>query len=73
LSDRGKSAANPDGFASILTMGRRKYDRLNRVHICLFCPIKEVAMKVVVLDHPKILSFFLRRIYGIKRVKDKQV
>ena len=29
-------------------------------------------MKVVVLDHPMILSFFLRRIYGIKKVKDKQ-
>jgi hypothetical protein len=29
-------------------------------------------MKVVVLDHPKVLSFFLRRIYGIKRVKEKQ-
>ena len=33
---------------------------------------KEVAMKVVVLDRPKILSFFLRRIYGIKKTKDKQ-
>ena len=29
-------------------------------------------MKVVVLDHPKVLSFFLRRIYGIKKVKEKQ-
>lgn len=28
-------------------------------------------MKVIVLDRPKILSFFLRRIYGIKKVKDK--
>jgi len=28
-------------------------------------------MKVVVLDRPKVLSFFLRRIYGIKKVKDK--
>ena len=25
MSDRGKTAANPDGFARILTMGRRKY------------------------------------------------
>ena len=33
---------------------------------------KEVAMKVVVLDRPKFLSFFLRKIYGIKKVKDKQ-
>lgn len=31
---------------------------------------QEAAMKVVVLDHPKILGFFLRRIYGIKKVKD---
>ncbi|MBQ6336896.1 MAG: stage V sporulation protein SpoVM [Ruminococcus sp.] len=29
-------------------------------------------MKVVVLDHPKILSFFLRRIYGIKKVKEQK-
>ncbi len=28
-------------------------------------------MKVVVLDRPKVLSFFLRKIYGIKKVKDK--
>lgn len=27
-------------------------------------------MKVVVLDRPKVLSFFLRRIYGIKKVKE---
>ena len=27
-------------------------------------------MKVVVLDHPKVLSFVLRKIYGIKKVKD---
>ena len=33
LSDRGISTANPDGFASIITMGRRKYDRLNRIRI----------------------------------------
>ena len=26
-------------------------------------------MKVVVLDHPKVVSFFLRKIYGIKKVK----
>ena len=29
-------------------------------------------MKVVVLDHPKILSFFHRRIYGIKKVKKQK-
>lgn len=29
-------------------------------------------MNVVVLDHPKILSFFLRRIYGIKKVKEQK-
>ena len=29
LSDRGKTTANPDGFARILTMGRRKYARQN--------------------------------------------
>ncbi|MBQ7218138.1 MAG: stage V sporulation protein SpoVM [Ruminococcus sp.] len=29
-------------------------------------------MKVVVLDHPKFLSFFLRKIYGIKKIKDKE-
>lgn len=29
-------------------------------------------MKVVVLDKPKFLSFFLRKIYGIKKVKDKE-
>ena len=29
-------------------------------------------MKVVVLDRPKILSFFLRKIYGIKKVKDNK-
>lgn len=29
-------------------------------------------MKVVVLDHPKVLSFFLRKIYRIKKVKEKQ-
>ena len=29
-------------------------------------------MKVVVLDHPKVLSFILRRIYGIKKVKENQ-
>ena len=29
-------------------------------------------MKVVVIDRPKVLSFFLRKIYGIKKVKDKQ-
>ena len=27
-------------------------------------------MKVVVLEKPKVLSFFLRRIYGIKKVKE---
>ena len=31
---------------------------------------KEAVMKVVVLDHPKILGFFLRKIYGIKKIKD---
>lgn len=30
-------------------------------------------MKVVLLDHPKILSFFLRKIYGIKKVKEPSV
>ena len=29
-------------------------------------------MKVVVLDRPKVLSFFLRKIYGIKKVKEPQ-
>ena len=29
-------------------------------------------MKVVVLDRPKVLSFFLRRIYGIKKVKENR-
>ena len=29
-------------------------------------------MKVIILDRPKVLSFFLRKIYGIKKVKDKQ-
>ncbi len=29
-------------------------------------------MKVVVLDHPKFLSFLLRRICGIKKVKEKK-
>lgn len=32
--------------------------------------IREAVMKVIVLDRPKILGFFLRRIYGIKKVKD---
>ncbi|MBQ3331499.1 MAG: stage V sporulation protein SpoVM [Ruminococcus sp.] len=27
-------------------------------------------MKVIVLDRPKVLGFFLRKIYGIKKVKD---
>ena len=27
-------------------------------------------MKVIVLDRPKVLGFLLRRIYGIKKVKD---
>ena len=31
---------------------------------------KEAVMKVVVLDHPKILGFFLRKIYGIKKRKE---
>ncbi|HBE14818.1 MAG TPA: stage V sporulation protein SpoVM [Ruminococcaceae bacterium] len=31
---------------------------------------KEAVMKVVVLDHPKILGFFLRKIYGIKKIKE---
>ena len=35
-------------------------------------PKRGTAMKVVVLDHPKILGFILRRIYGIKKVKDIQ-
>lgn len=29
-------------------------------------------MKVIVLDKPKVLSFFLRKIYGIKKIKEKQ-
>ena len=29
-------------------------------------------MKVIVLDRPKGLSFFLRKICGIKKVKEKQ-
>ena len=29
MSDRGKTTANPDGFARILTMDRRKYARQN--------------------------------------------
>ena len=34
LSDRGKTTANPDGFARILTKSGRKYARQNRVRIC---------------------------------------
>lgn len=34
---------------------------------------EEVMVKVVVLDHPKVLSFFLRKIYGIKKVKEKKI
>jgi len=26
-------------------------------------------MKVIILDRPKVLSFFLRKIYGIKKCK----
>ena len=33
-SDRGKTTANPDGFARILTKSGRKYARQNRVRIC---------------------------------------
>ncbi len=29
--------------------------------------LQEVAMKVIVLDRPKVLSFFLRMMYGIKK------
>lgn len=29
-------------------------------------------MKVVVLDRPKVLSFFLRKICGIKKVKEQK-
>ena len=29
-------------------------------------------MKVIVLDRPRVLSFFLRKIYGIKKVREKQ-
>lgn len=29
-------------------------------------------MKVIILDKPKVLSFFLRKIYGIKKIKDPQ-
>ena len=29
-------------------------------------------MKVIVLDRPRVLSFFLRKIYGIKKVKEEQ-
>lgn len=29
-------------------------------------------MKVIILDHPKVLSFFLRKIYGIKKIREKQ-
>ena len=32
--------------------------------------IREAVMKVIVLDRPKVLGFLLRRIYGIKKVKD---
>ena len=34
--------------------------------------IQEVSMKVIVLDKPKVLSFFLRKIYGIKKIKEPQ-
>ena len=34
LSDRGKTATNPAGFARILTKSRRKSARQNRVRIC---------------------------------------
>ena len=34
--------------------------------------MQEVSMKVIVLDRPKVLSFFLRKIYGIKKIKEKQ-
>ena len=34
--------------------------------------MREVSMKVIVLDRPRFLSFFLRKIYGIKKVKEKQ-
>ena len=33
-SDRGKTTANPDGFARISTKSGRKYARQNRVRIC---------------------------------------
>ena len=29
-------------------------------------------MKVIILEKPKVLSFFLRKIYGIKKVKELQ-
>jgi hypothetical protein len=29
-------------------------------------------MKVVVLDRPRVLSFLLRRIYGIKKIKEQE-
>ena len=29
-------------------------------------------MKVIVIDRPKVLGFILRRIYGIKKVKDNK-
>lgn len=47
------------------------HNRGDRAHMHL-PELKEVAMKVVVLDRPKFLSFFFRKIYGIKKVKDKQ-
>ena len=46
-------------------------DRRARPHIHL-SEDEEVMMKVVVLDRPKVLSFFLRKIYGIKKVKEKE-
>lgn len=34
--------------------------------------VQEVGMKVIVLDKPKVLSFFLRKLCGIKKVKENQ-
>ena len=28
-------------------------------------------MKVIIIDKPKVLGFILRRIYGIKKIKDE--
>ena len=54
LSDRGKTTANPDGFARILTMGRRKYARQNHGSD-YFCHPKQ---EILILPMPKTAKAF---------------